>query len=81
MAVLDGLHLLHCPTGPVVDLLAGLTGKSLISAHVVRGVVGLVQTTHHLVVLVVPGIQLRRLFDGGDQPHEALVHRALDHDS
>ena len=40
--ILDGLYLLHGAVGPRVDLVSGFTGESLVRAHVVRGVVGLV---------------------------------------
>ena len=77
----NGLHLLHRVISPRVDLFSGLPGEALVCAHVVRRVVGLVQAAHDCVVLVVQGVQRGGFLDCINQLHEALVHRALNHDS
>ena len=81
MSILDGLHLLHRAIGPLVDLITGFPGETLVRTHVVRRVVGLVQAAHDRIVFVVRGVQRGGRLDRGDELHEALVHRALNHDS
>ena len=53
VSILDGLHLLHGAIGPLVDLISGFTGETLVRAQVVRRVVGLVQAAHDRIVFVV----------------------------
>ena len=79
--ILNGLHLLHRAIGPRVNLVSCFPGETLIRAQVVRRVVGLVQAAHDRIVFVVRGVQRGGRLDCGDELHEALVHRALNHDS
>ncbi len=79
VTVLDALDALHGLVGPGVDLVAGLTGESLVETHVVGRVVGLVEAAHDGVVVVVGGVQRRGAVDGGDQTHESVVHGAVNH--